>query len=221
MVKHNQNGSLNGLLIPFILVSLFFIGSTAFAVWAFGSRQDYKTNTDEKIASAVTLARQDESTVKDKQFAEIAKQPLRTYNGPQAYGSLIVQYPRTWSAYVDDSGTGNAQVDGYFYPGTVPALSSQNSTYALRIQVMAQSYNSVLTNLRGLQAANQVTVVPYALAKVPSIIGVRVDGQLNQQKNGIMIVLPLRDKTIEISTEGSEFTADFASNILPNISFSP
>ncbi|MDL2342248.1 MAG: hypothetical protein QFB87_04185 [Patescibacteria group bacterium] len=221
MIKHDQNGSLNSLLVPLIVVTLFFVGSASFAAWAFASRQDYKTNTDEKIASAVTLARQNESTLKDKQFAEVEKNPLRAYTGPQAYGSLVIKFPKTWSAYVDDTGNGSSVVDGYFHPGAVPSLTSPSSTFALRVQVLSQSYTSVVTSFKGAEQLKKASVAPYALPLVPSVVGVRVDGAIKPNKTGSMIVLPLRDKTIEISTEGGEFGADFTNNILPNVSFSP
>jgi hypothetical protein len=208
------------LLIPFILAGLFLVAALAFGGWAFTGRQDYKTNVDQKIAAAVTLAKQQESTLKDKQFTEAEKQPLKTYTGPQAYGSVSVKYPKTWSGYVDGTG-GNAQLDGYFNPGVVPAITGDNSVFALRIQVVAQSYENVLTGFRGQQQAGQLAISPYALPKVPNVVGVRVIGQINQGKSVDMIVLPLRDKTIQVSTEGSEFSTDFNTTILPNFSFSP
>ena len=221
MNKHDQYGAVNGLLLACIVITLLFLLSAGFGVWAFAGRQDYKTNTDAKIASAVTVARQSESTAKDRQFAEIEKQPLRNYNGPQAFGSLVVAYPKTWSAYVDDSGNGSASVDGFFYPGAVPAINAQSSHFALRIQVLSQSYSSIVTSLRDAQQSNKATITPFALAKVPSVVGVRVDGTFKDQKVGSLVVLPLRDKTIEISTESNDFSNDFNKNILPNLSFAP
>lgn len=221
MYKHDQNGSINILLLPLVIVGVLFLATAGFATWAYSGKQDYKNNVDAKIATAVTVARQTESTAKDKEFAEVSKQPLRNYNGPQALGSLVLAYPRTWSGYVDDTGSGGASLDGYFYPGTVPSLTNQASSFSLRIQVLSQSYASTLTNLKGLQTSKKVTVSPYALPKVPGTVGVMVDGEYKPNKNGKKVILPLRDKTIEISTEGSEFINDFNNNILPNITFSP
>ncbi len=221
MNKHDQHGAINALLLPCIVIALLFIVSASFGFWAYAGRQDYKLNSDAKVASAVTVARQAESTAKDRQFAEIEKQPLRNYNGPQAFGSLVVAYPKTWSAYVDDSGSGNATVDGFFYPGTVPALTAQNSSFALRVQVLAQSYSSIVTSVRDAQETSKAIVTPFALAKVPSVVGVRVDGNFKEQKVGSMVILPLRDKTIEISTESNDFLNDFNKNILPNLTFVP
>jgi hypothetical protein len=38
---------------------------------------------------------------------------------------------------------------------------------------------------------------------------------------GTMVLLPMRDKTLEIWTEAPAYLADFNTYILPNITFSP
>jgi multidrug efflux pump subunit AcrA (membrane-fusion protein) len=221
MIKHNQDGAVNGLVISLVFALLLLAGALGFAGWAFSSRQDYKNHSDNKVATAVAAAKQQEGTVKDAQAAEAAKQPLRTYNGPQAYGSLVVNFPKTWSAYVDDTGTGSALVDGYFAPNVVPAITGQNSVFALRVQVLDQAYSQVLQTFSGQQQAGKLTVSAYALPKLPNVVGVEVVGQISNNTNVTMIVLPLRSDTLEVWTEGSQYLSDFNSNILPHFSFSP
>lgn len=223
MIKHNQVGAVSGVGIGLALAIVLLIGAVAFGGWAYTSRQDYKNNTDQKIAAAVTVAKQQESSVKDAEFAQQEKYPLRTYSGPDAYGSLSVVFPKTWSGMVDDTGTGQALVDGFFSPNTVPSTTSQNSTFALRVQVLGQAYADVLQTLQAQQqnTQNPLSISPYALPKVPSVVGVKATGALPNQKTGIMVVLPLRDKTLEIWTEGSQFSGDFNNIILPNFSFAP
>lgn len=220
-MKHNQNGAINILLVPFILAVLFLLGALGFAGWSFTSRQDYKNNVDQKISVAVELAKQQESTQKDKQFAEADKKPLKIYSGPQTSGSLVIKYPKTWSSYVDDTTNGSTPLNGYFYPGTVPSITARSSTFALRVQVLAQSYSDVLTTIAGQQRAGSLTIDAYKLPNVPSVVGVIVNGQIEAGKTVSMVILPLRDKTIEISTQGDQFRSDFTNNILPNITFSP
>lgn len=220
-MKHNQNGSINILLIPFILAVVFMIAAIGAGAWAYNGRQDYKNNVDQKIATAVEIAKQQESTQKDNQFAEAEKKPLKTYSGPQASGSLVIKYPKTWSSYVDDSSVGGTPVDGFFYPGTVPSITAASSVFALRAQVLPQAYSEILRNLKGIQQIGKITVDAYALPSVPSVIGVIVNGQITPDKDISMVILPLRDKTIEISTQGTLFRDDFTKNILPNLTFSP
>jgi hypothetical protein len=231
MVKHNQDG-VSGVAISFTLCIVLLIAAITFGFWAFSGRQDYKNNTDAKIATAVIAAKKQESAAKDKIFAEELKNPLTTYNGPQAYGSIVLKYPKTWSGYVVDTSSDNNSssnpVDGYFHPGTVPSVSDASSIFALRLQVLGQSYSQTVGNLKQSQSQNPPKIQPYALPKVPNTVGVKVTGVLpissnggNDQKSGIMVILPLRSQTIELWTEGDRYQGDFNKYVLPNFRFSP
>lgn len=221
MAKHNQDGAINGLVVSLVLAVLLLIGALAFGAWAFNSRQDYKEHTDNKVNAAVTVATQQESATKDAQFAQEAKKPLKTYQGPEPYGSLLVSFPKTWSAYVDDTGTGSSLVDGYFAPGVVPAAAAPHSVFALRVQVLNQAYAQTLQSFSSQQQSGKLTVSAYALPKLPKIVGVEAVGQITNTTNVTMVVLPLRSNTLEIWTEGNQYLSDFNNNILPNFSFSP
>ena len=221
MIKHDQNGTINVLLIPLLVAVLLLIGAIVFGSWAFSGRQDYKNNVDQKISAAVDSATKREDAVKDAQFAEASKLPLKVYSGPETYGSILLSYPRTWSGYVNNIDGSSSPIDAYFQPDVVPPTQSETSTFALRVKVLASSYASTVSSFSGQVQQNTVTVTPYALAKVPSVVGVRVDGQIEPNKNGSMVILPVRDKTLEIYTESNQFLGDFNNSILPNFSFSP
>jgi hypothetical protein len=218
MINRNQNGSINVLLLPLVVACVLLVSAVGFGYWAFGSRQDYKNNVDEKISVAVAAAKEAESATKDKQYSEATKLPLKTYNGPEQYGSVSLQYPKTWSAYIDTTTKGEAALDGFFNPDTVPAIDDENSIFALRVQVVDQTYSEVLSALNNQEG---ITVSPYALPKLPKIIGVKVQGQIENEKKGVMVILPVRDKTLKIYTEADAFQADFNNSILPNLTFSP
>jgi len=221
MKSRRQSGDIDIWLILFIFVTIFFIGAVSFGVWAFSSRQDYKDNSDAKAAAAVKIAVEKEDVKKNNEFAEAAKNPFRTYVGPEPYGTLHVMYPKTWSAYVDTDGTGNIPVDGYFQPDTVPSVSDQKSSFALRVQISPSSYSSTLNNYNNLVKANLVKVSPFSFPKVSSAIGVRVDGQVDGNKQGSMVLVPLRDKTLKVWITATQYMDDFNNNILPNLTFQP
>lgn len=222
MIKHNQDGAVNGLFISFVMTIVLLLVALGFGGWAFSSREDYKNHTDKKVEAAVEVAKQAESAAKDKDFAEQVKKPLKTYTGPEAYGSLHLEFPKTWSGYVDDSGKGGAAlVDGYFFPGVVPSITDQSSVFALRVQVLSQAYSQVLQTFSGQQQSGKVTISAYALPKLPKVVGVLVSGQITEGKTTTMVVLPLRSQTVEISTEGNQYIGDFNGSILPNFSFLP
>jgi hypothetical protein len=209
------------LIIPLVVAVLFLIGAAAFGAWAYSKMQDYKNNVNSKVSAAVTIAKQQESTAKDAEFVQKEKLPLRTYTGPSAYGSVTIKYPKTWSVYVADDRNSSPFVDGYFFPSVVPDTQSPNSAFAVRIQVVQESYSSVLSTLADYVKQNKTQVTPYKSPNVPGVVGARVDGQLSGLKNGSMIVLPLRNMTLELWTEAPQFQDDFNKNILPNFTFSP
>lgn len=220
-MKTSHEGGISALATPLILSVLLLIGAAVFGGWAYSKMLDYKNNTDAKIATAVQLAKQQEDTVKDAAFAQAEKSPLKTYAGPATYGSVAVTYPKTWSAYVADDTNSSPYVDGYFSPGVVPDTHGQNSSFALRVQVVQQSYNNTLASFMGFVQSGTAKVAPYHMPKVPSVIGARVDGKLDNAKSGSMVILPLRNMTLKVWTETPTAQSDFNNIILPNFTFAP
>jgi hypothetical protein len=221
MRKLGQSGEMNVLLIPLIVVVLLFFGALGFGYWAFAGRQDYKNNVDQKIAAAVLVSNQQLTSKLNKQFAQEAKNPLTTYAGPEAFGSLKIKYPKTWSSYVAVNEQNQTPVDGYFYPGTVPDITNQNNSFALRVQVLSQSYSQTLQQYQSYVQQGQLKVKPYTLPNVPNVVGVYMTGQIQAQKQGELVALPLRSQTLLIWTEANGFESDFNNIILKNFTFSP
>lgn len=218
----DQRGAINALLIPLILVIVFFLGAAGFGYWAFSERQDYKNNSDQKVAVAVEAAEERTQATAAKQYAEEAKKPLKSYVGPVAYGAVTVQYPKTWSAYViEDVDSSNTPLDAFFHPDFVPDTRNADKSSALRIQLVSDSYDEVLNDYTSAAKNGKVTVAPYKLAKVPTVIGSVVNGQISTKKQGTMVILPLRNMTLKIWADSSEFLPDLNNIILPNFSFTP
>lgn len=211
---------MNILAIPLVMTIVFLIASLVFGLWAFSSRQDYKNNVDQKISAAVDLAKKETASSKDTEFIDREKQPLKDYKGPSTYGSIQVKYPKTWSAFVDDSGRGAAPVDGFFHPSYVPS-SQTGANFALRLQVVNSPFATELRNYDTQVRTGKATSQPYKPVNVANVLGIRIDGEIVTQKQGSVVLLPLRDKTIKIWTEADQYKKDFDENILPNFTFTP
>ncbi len=220
MKRLNNSGKVDVWLIGFILTTLLFIGASSFAVWAYMGRQDYKDNVDQKISVAVKEANEELEAKKEAEFIEREKKPLRTYNGPAAYGSLTVKYPKTWSVYADETGSGGTAVSGYMQPKFVPGIKSGNN-YALRFEVVERDYASEVKKLADGVKKGTVRAKPYRSKSDPSSIGMRYEGEIAKDKQGVLILLPLRDKTIRLWTEANQFVGDYNTIILPNFSYIP
>jgi hypothetical protein len=222
MTKHNQDGAVSGVGISLVIAIVLLLTAIGFGGWAFTSRQDYKDNSDAKSEAAVAAAKAQLSDQKDKEAAEKEKSPLRTYTGPEAYGSIVLKYPKTWSGYNASSAStsSNNPVDTYFAPNVVPSITDKDSVFALRVQVVSQPYAQVLQQI-SQDTQHAPTISAYSLPRLPKVVGVKAVGSIDQKDNVTMVVLPLRSQTLRIWTEGNQYLDDFNNFVLKEFSFSP
>lgn len=217
-MNRDEKGANTGLVLTVVVLLLLVLGFGAFSAWAFGERQTYKNKSDEKVAVAVKDSTTAVKAAQQKVFAEQEKSPFRVYTGPAEYGSVKITHPKTWSIYVASDAA--QPLDIYMDPGYVPSTQNQAAAHALRVQVDASSYSQSLSEFTSGDQS-QVKAAPYALPSVPKVIGTRLEGQVVDQKKGVLILLPLRDKTLKIWTESDSAKADFDNIILKNFTFSP
>lgn len=208
-----------GLIISLIVCVLLFLGAAGFGYWAFTERNTYKNDTDAIVAKEVALTEQRVSTAKDAEFVESEKRPTKAYKGPATFGSVELEYPKTWSAFINE-GQGSSPIDGYLHPNFVPGVQS-GTQFALRVEVVAKSYDAELKQYDSKVRAGKVSVTPFRAEQVPDVLGARVEGEINTGQKNIMVLFPIRDKTLKISTESETFYKDFNDIILKTLKFVP
>lgn len=226
MHKQNQVGSAS--VVVAVVSSVLLVGVGAFAVWAFLGRQDYKNNAQQKINSAVSTAQAAQSKADQQKFDEQAKNPNKTYQGSPTYGSISFNYPKTWSAYVDETNP-SQPLNGYFYPTQVPGVQS-STAFALRAQLLTQSYASALQQFSSQIKQGAIKAAAYIPPKMAGKAnvqpGTRLDGAINRDptgavQQGSMVVIQVRDKVLEISTQSNNFLPDFNNTVLASLTFVP
>lgn len=209
------------MLVSLIMSVVLLLAAIAFGAWAFAGRQDYKNNSDQKAAAAAEEAKREAEEAAAVRFAEEEKKPLKTHKAPEQFGGVAIQYPKTWSGYVIEKSTGSTAVNNFFHPNVVPDTSNRGSLYALRVQVVDQTYDKVIASYNNAVEAERLSASPYSLPKVPDVVGTRLDGQIDTNKQGSMIVLPVRNMTLKVWTELPNHLDDFNNIILPNLTYSP
>jgi hypothetical protein len=213
-----------GGLVVTILLVVALLASLGFGGWAFATRQNYKNNSDKISAVAVEKALAEQKVTLDAEFVEKQKQPYDTYSGKPEAGSIVFQYPRTWSAYMIEE-DGSTPIEGYIHPLFVPSVSNSDTAFALRIEVVGTAYADAVKQFDGLLKQKAVTVAPFRFAKVPDSLGTIVTGKIKSGKDnvvGTMVIMPIRDKTMRIWTESnSAFAKDFNEAVLPSLTFVP
>lgn len=211
-----ERGALNVLLIPLILSVVFFFGALGFGVWSYTERDRYKNDTDEIVKAEVEVAVDEAKTSKDNEFIEREKEPYRDYQGPDTLGRITFKYPKTWSGYTRDS---NTELSVLMHPALVPG--NDKSAYALKVEVENTAYDRVVASFEANVKNGKLTANPFRLETLPKVLGTRLDGELRNGKRGSVVLLPLRDKTVRITTESEDFVGDFNNIILKNFTFSP
>lgn len=214
---HKEQGSVS--LVLAVVFCLLFIGSSVFGIWAFSGRQDYKDNVEEKIDTAVELAVQEAESAKEAEFTEREKTPTRTYTGPSTYGSVSFEYPKTWSVYQENSNRGTV-VNVYAHREIVPGTSS-DQPYALRLRITSNSYDDELSSIQRDIDSGDLRSTAFRPDKVSDALGIKIEGEIERGLNGQAVYLPLRDRTIILSTEVARNFDDFNTIILPSLTYIP
>ncbi len=217
MLMEGQKGSVSTILAA--VFAVLFIGTAIFGVSAYSGQQDYKNNSDVKVEKAVAVAVEQANTKKDQEFATKKKSPVRSYVGSTTYGSLTFDYPKTWSVYVEENTSGTV-LNLYANPNVVPDTNS-DQPYALRVQITDSKYDSEAASITRDTQAGKTSVAAFRPEKVQQALGLKAIGEIENKVNGILVLLPLRDRSIKIFTESQEFANDFNSIILPSITFVP
>jgi hypothetical protein len=212
--QYSERGPLNPLLIITIVLSVAMVGLAIFGVWSFLNYNDQKNNVDQKIEAAIAEARRQQSEEDEAKFAEREKQPTKLFVGPEDLGRVEFHYPKTWSGYVDKSG-GNGTYEAYFQPGVVPPLGS-STPYALRISIENKAYDQVLNDYQDEVKKGEVRS---SAATVNGESGNRLEGKIDKDIDGVLLLFKVRDKTLKVYTQSRAFQADLDNIILPSLVF--
>lgn len=218
MSRRNQNGYISPLLVPLIVAIVATLVLAALTIVYYNKYKSASTDLQGQINSAVDVGKNQQQQSDKKDFAEQEKQPLRSYQAPANINGIKISFPKTWSDYVSLSqANGSTPLDFYANPDFVPAQTS-DVRYALRVQLTNQAYSQIVQQYNSQVQQGKAKATPITLN---GIQGIRIDGALQAQITGAMVILPIRGNTLLLWTESSDFVGDFNNIILPNLSFNP
>lgn len=201
----HETGAINSLLLSTILVSVAAVGFAALSVWLYMNYSDQKNNVDSKVGVAVADAQHKQAADDEAKFLERDKQPLRQFSGPDDYGRLSFNYPKTWSVYVAHDISQGGSYQAYLNPVTVPPVSDKQQ-FALRVTIEQRDYNQVISSYQ--DRVKQGKLTPSATSSNGKE-GTRLDGQFTNDIRGSAVFYKIRDKTVTIRTDADTFKPDF------------
>jgi len=213
--NNRQAGEVNPLLLISIVLTILVLGLGSFSIWSYVNYTDQKNNVDQKISAAVSDAKRQQGVEDQTKFAEQEKQPTRQFVGPDDLGRVQLNYPKTWSVYVDQDGASTSNYEAYFSVGVVPPVKG-NTPYALRVTIVKKSYESILQTFQEQVKKGELKSSPVTLQGQN---GTRLDGNFSKDIKGSMVIFKVRDKTLEVYTQSPTFVPDYEQIILPSLTF--
>ena len=194
--------------VVFILM-IVFIATTVIAlgvmIWALVNYFDQKDNVDTKVADAVSVAKKEQADADEAKFLERDKQPNRQFVGPEDYGRVSFDYPKTWSVYVAKDASNGGNYEAYLNPVSVPTVLPTQQ-YALRVVIEEKDYDQVVSSYTSLVSKGDLTT---SSIKADEQNGTRLDGSFSKNIRGSAVIFKIRDKTVTIRTDADTFKADF------------
>ncbi len=213
--KHkNEQGAVSGSLIAIIGLSVIAAIFGGLAIWGYLNYTEQKTNVDGKISVAEAEAKKSQAELDDKRFAEREKEPNRTFVGPEDYGRLTFDYPKTWSVYVAKDVSKGGTYEAYLNPVTVPPVSASQQ-YGLRITIEDKTLDAVVESYQGLVKKGDLRT---SATSSDGNNGTRLDGSFSKDIRGAAVIYKIRDKTVTIRTDADTFKPDFET-IIKTIKF--
>jgi hypothetical protein len=210
------------------ILGLLFVVSLVFGLWAYSGKQDYKKNSDAKVTLAVDTAKKQQAAADKTAYDDLLKQPYKAFTGPSTYGTVNFSYPKSWSAYIDQTNQ-NEPINAYFYPGEVPGVGG-DTLYPLRVELAGTDYSQTVAQFASQVSDGSVKSSAYIPPKLKDTSnvqpGVKLDGAIGQARSGSsqqgsMVIIKVRDKTLMIYTQTSTGLPDFNSIVLPSLAFVP
>lgn len=212
--RQHEKGAVSGSLIAAIILGVFMTVFAATTVWAYMNYTEQKTDVDGKIALAEAEAKKEQADEDEQKFAEREKEPRREFVGPEDYGRLVFNYPKTWSTYIAKDASVGGEFEAYFNPITVPSVSPTQQ-FALRVNISDQDYDRVLATYDALIKKGDLKS---SATSANGQNGTRIDGSFTKDIRGAVVIYKIRDKTLVLRTDAEVFKPEFE-NIIKTIKF--
>jgi len=200
-----SSGATNGWMITTIVSAVFLLTFIGLSIWLYINYSEQKTNVNTKIDAAVAIAKKDQADIDETKFAQREKEPLRAFVGPDDYGRVTFDYPKTWSIYVNKDVSKGGTYEAYLNPITVPPVSLTQQ-FALRVTIEEKDYDKVISTYESLVKKGDLKSSSVA---VDGVNGTRLDGNFTKDIRGSAVIFKIRDKTLTIRTDANTFAPDF------------
>jgi hypothetical protein len=205
MNHRTQRGAASVWLITTIILAVTTIAASGFLVWALVNYFDQRDNVDSKVSLAVAEAVKEQADEDAAKFLEEEKKPNERFVGPDDYGRLQFDYPKTWSVYVEEDASTSDDFKAYLNPGEIPPLS-RTTQVALRVTIESKDYEDVVDSYQTFIRRGQLRS---STVDADGQSGTRLEGLFSNDIRGSAVIFKIRDKTVTLRSDADTFRDDF------------
>lgn len=201
----HERGVVSALLVSTIGLSVLTGLVSVVAVWGLINYNEQKTDVEGKIAEAVATAKKEQADSDEAKFLARDKEPNREFVGPDDYGRLTFNYPKTWSVFINKDVSQGGTYESYLNPVSVPPVTAAQQ-YALRVTIEEKDYDKALATYEALVKKGDLRS---SAVTINGTNGTRIDGNFTKDIRGSAVVFKIRDKTVTLRTDADTFKTDF------------
>lgn len=210
----SQRGEINLLIVAIAVLGIFVLIFAGLFINSYSKEQKATKNLNAQKAEAYKAGQEAGAITQKETDAAAAKaeaqNPFRAYTSPTAFGEFTIKFPKNWSSSVSENLSANTQVDLIVNPEFIKILPDNSVNYALRAGLINSTYNTVKSQYDQRVKSKKLKATS---AKVSGLDGTRYEGEFKEKKNGIIVLVPVRDKTIFFSTENTKYQPEFETTL--------
>ena len=192
--------------VVIVLLALLFIGSLLLAFYFYSEYQLVRTDVDSQIDVAVANAEHDLRLELEAEFTKRENATERTFAGPVDYGSLSFRFSKLWSVYIEKDASNGGDFVAYLNPDKVDPVS-RDTINALRVTISTDAIDRVLSRYSSQVDRGELTtsIITLPTGKTAT----RYDGSIDGTFVGSVVIFKIRDKTVILQTDATQFREQF------------
>jgi hypothetical protein len=199
-------GKLNLFIILIVFLGIGLILFGGLSIYAFGKANTATSTLEKQKSVAVSDAIKKQQAADYLSNLKSNESPYRTYTAPVDYGSFQITFPKNWSAYDQESVQSQTQVVLSLNPDFVYQTNGQFNPAAVRVTLTQQLTTTVLSAFKDQLRTNKMKQQDIT---VSGLKGYDLTGAFPDKKTIRAIYIPIRDKTMIISTEDKNYADEY------------
>jgi hypothetical protein len=130
--------------------------------------------------------------------------PFKSYTAPDSAGAFSFKYPKNWSLHVVE-GSSAAPISLTMHPEMIKDTSGDDN-YAMEIKLTSSSFDSQLKTYQSLVKSGKLKARDVVVSGIQAN---RFEGKIDGRREGVVVILPLRDKTLSFTNTDKAYITQF------------